>query len=231
MVIGGLVLSGVCVFGILAALLLPAVSQARESARRSACRNNLKMIGLALHNYNETYGTLPPAYIPDATGKPMHSWRVLILPYLDQQPLHNAYDFNQPWDSPQNLAVTQNIPPVYACPSSTNQGDTHYVYITGKGTCFEGAQGIKFRRIIDGTSHTLLVVEAREPGIHWSEPRDFDMKAFMATGEPGGFSSTHPGGFNALFGDGSVRFINENIDTTTLKSLTTPAGGETIGNF
>ena len=230
-VIGGIVLSGVCVVGILIALLLPAVQQAREAARRSACKNNLKQIGLALYNYNDTYGTFPPAYIPDSTGKPMHSWRVLILPFIDQMPMHDAYDFSQPWDSPQNMAITQHIPEVFICPSSPNHSDTHYVLITGKDTCFDGSKAIKAREISDGTSQTLFVVEARESGIHWSEPRDYDTASFTAPGDPGGLSSYHLRGFNALFGDGSVRFINESTNVQILKGLITPSGGEVIGEF
>src|SRR4029453_12945484 len=73
------------------ALLLPAVQQAREAARRTQCKNNLKQIGLALHNYADVYGSFPPAYIADETDKPMHSWRVLILPFLDQDQLYKEY--------------------------------------------------------------------------------------------------------------------------------------------
>ena len=191
LVIGGIVLAGICLFCILAALLLPAVQQAREAARRTQCRGNLTAIGLALHNYHDMYGTFPPAYIPDTTGKPMHSWRVLILPFVDQTSLHAAYDFNKPWDSPENMSVTRNTPSVFRCPSAPGRLDTtHYVVITGRDTCFDGAKGIKIRGIPDGTSSTLLVVEAHDSGIHWSEPRDYDMPTLTA---PGGLNSRHPG--------------------------------------
>ena len=86
--------------GILVALLLPAVQASREAARRAQCANNLKQIGLAFHNYHDAHKTFPPAYIPDKDGKPMHSWRVLILPYLEQQALYKRYNFDEPWDSP-----------------------------------------------------------------------------------------------------------------------------------
>src|SRR5579872_1042254 len=83
--------------GILAGFTLPAIQAAREAARRAQCANNLKMIGLALAQYESQYGRFPPAYIADADGKPMHSWRVLILPYLDEESLYSEYDFSEPW--------------------------------------------------------------------------------------------------------------------------------------
>src|SRR5690242_17032670 len=98
-VIGGLFLL-LCCTGVPFALILPAVQQAREAARRSQCKNNLKQIGLALHNYHETYGGLPPAFVADDQGRPMHSWRVLILPFLGEQALYNEYNLSEPWDGP-----------------------------------------------------------------------------------------------------------------------------------
>jgi len=91
--------------GILVALLLPAVQSAREAARRAQCSNNLKQIALAFHNYHDTYRTFPPAYIPDEDGNPKHSWRVLILPFLEQRALYEQYNFDEPWDSPNNRIV------------------------------------------------------------------------------------------------------------------------------
>ena len=82
------------------------VSTPRESPRRSQCRNNLKNIGLALHNYHEAHGCFPPAFVADANGKPMHSWRVLILPYLDQGPSRKMYSFNEPRDGPNNKKLS-----------------------------------------------------------------------------------------------------------------------------
>jgi len=233
LLIGGGVISACCIFGILIALLLPAVQQAREAARRSACGNNLKQIGLALHNYHDVYNTFPPAYIPDATGKPMHSWRVLILPFIDEAPMHDAYDFGKPWDHPDNLAVTRNIPLVFRCPSAPAQlASAQYVFITGKGTCFDGSKGIRLRDIDDGPSQTLLVVEAHDQVMQWSEPRDLDFMDLVSN--PGGTtgpSTAHIGGFHALRVDGSVTFISESIDPEILKALVTPRGKETVGEY
>ncbi len=228
LVVGGIVLAGVCVVGILAALLLPAVGQARGAAQGAQCKNQMKQIGLALHNYHEVYNTLPPAYIPDADGKPMHSWRVLLLPFLEQQPMFEAYDFDKPWDHPDNLAVTRVTPDVFRCPSAEGPSSgTHYVFITGKGTSFEGSNEIAFRDIKDGTSNTLAVVESHEVDVDWFEPRDLDVSEFTAMPP----AAEHSGGLHALFFDGSVRRLPKTISLDTLKALVTPGGGEVIGEY
>ena len=217
-----------CGAPILIALLLPAVQAAREAARRMQCQNNLKQIALALHNYNDAHGSLPPAYIADENGRPMHSWRTLILPYLEQQALHSRYDFNQPWDSPANQAVVNTQIPVYACPSDPN-GDsqsTSYMFITGQGAAFDGQNAPKFSQITDGTSNTLAVVEVPSAGTHWAKPQDIDIDDFLLppTGRTG--RSYHRGGFQAAFLDGSVRFISDSVAGSILRAMVTPDGGE-----
>src|SRR5579863_9248252 len=107
----------IAIIAILVSLLIPATQQAREAARRSQCKNNLKQIGLALHNYHDAFGSFPPAFVADANGKPMHSWRVLILPYLDQLPLYKEYNFSEPWDGPNNSRLLNRMPPAFSCPS------------------------------------------------------------------------------------------------------------------
>src|SRR6056297_1698819 len=106
----------IIILAILVALLLPGVRTTRGTARRSACKNNLKQIGLALHNYHDTYGSLPPAYTVDEQGRKLHSWRTLILPFLEEQALYEQIDLSQPWDSPANAAAFETIPIVYRCP-------------------------------------------------------------------------------------------------------------------
>ena len=145
--------------GILVALLLPAVQSAREAARRMQCTNNLKQIGLAMHNYHDTFKCFPPAYIPDEDGRPMHSWRVLILPYLEEQALFEQYDFDQPWDGPNNRQLSQTIIPLFQSPGSSAGGEptTDYVLVTGPGTAFVGGESVKSTEIRDGTSATIMV--------------------------------------------------------------------------
>src|SRR5437016_2000216 len=97
-------LAGLAIFMLLIALLIPATrSSARPAARRAQCVNNLKQIAQALLNYEQAYGALPPAYTVDAKGRPLHSWRTLILPYLEQEPLYRTIDLSKPWNDPANV--------------------------------------------------------------------------------------------------------------------------------
>jgi prepilin-type processing-associated H-X9-DG protein len=226
--------------GILAALLLPAIQAAREAARRAQCTNNLKQIAIAFHNYHDTYKTFPPAYIPDKDGNPMHSWRVLILPFMEQQALYQRYNFDEPWDSPGNLAVTNTVIPTYCCPScppstgSAGSTETNYMVITGPGTVFDGAKAARFSDITDGTANTILVVEVVGTGVNWAEPVDLDASNMqfpnVAPGSTGP-DSYHPGGLNAALCDGSVQFLSDTMARQVFDSLVTKAGNEMIPSY
>ena len=109
----------IAIIAILIALLLPAVQQAREAARRTQCKNNLHQLGLALHNYHDEYQCFPPAYTVDPDGKPLHSWRTLILPYLEHGPLYATIDLSKPWDDPANKAAYATNIQAYRCPSAS----------------------------------------------------------------------------------------------------------------
>ena len=154
--------------------LLPAVSRARETARRMSCLYNLKQIALALHNYESDYGRFPPACITDDQGQPLHSWRVLLLPYLEGSVLYEAYDFNEPWDGPNNRKLADVALRTFSCPVEADKPvtTTSYVAVVGPHTAWPGAQPSRFDDFTDGTSNTLLVVEVKGSGIHWMEPRD-----------------------------------------------------------
>lgn len=229
--------AALCIVPILIALLLPAVQAAREAARRTQCANNLKQIGLAFHSYQDVHGCLPPAYLADKDGKPMHSWRVLILPFLEQQNLYNMYKFDEPWDSQNNLRVAEMMPRVYQCPSAVSGGRfTDYMVITGPETLFDGAKSASLNQIADGTSNTLLVVEAKGASTRWTEPVDIELakSSLMTFGGPqGDIGSNHRGGggAQALFADGSVKFLRKDVPPQTLKSLATKAGGEAVPGF
>jgi prepilin-type processing-associated H-X9-DG protein len=234
-IIIGIAVLGVIVVcgGILLALMLPAVSAAREAARRSQCTNNLKQLGLAMHEYHDNYKCFPPAYIPDEDGKPMHSWRVLLLPYLEQQPLYEAYNFDEPWDSPGNLALAAQMPPFFRCPSDGESGrsETSYAMLVGPQTISDGPTANGIGDIKDGTSNTILLVEVTGSGINWLEPRDVDVeKSALAINNPAGtgIRSNHPGGVNILFCDGAAQFLSETIDPQVLKGLSTINGGEPV---
>jgi prepilin-type processing-associated H-X9-DG protein len=225
--------------GILAALMLPAVQAAREAARRISCNNHMKQIALAFHNYATANRCFPPAYIPDKNGKPMHSWRVLILPYLDgEDGVYKEYRFNEPWDSPHNRALASRMPSVYACPSEGPPGGsiTSYAMLVGPQAFSTGPTGRTFAEITDGTSNTLMVVEAVNAKINWMEPRDLNVEDMQFQIGRGGtpnavrddMSSAHSGGANAAFCDGSVQFIPASTDPKDLKAMTTVNGGEKV---
>ena len=231
-VLGGVIL---LVVPCLIALLLPAVQQAREAARRSQCKNNLKQIGLALHNYHDVYGSFPPAYVADENGEPMYSWRVLILPYLDQQALYDSFDLSQPWDAPPNIDLLDRMPAVFRCPSHGDEEDeggiTHYAGVTGENTIFQGAEPVQIADVTDGTSNTIMVGEVAYAGIAWTAPVDINIEDNPDIGDPDGFSSDHVGGVHFLMTDGAVRFVSENIDSQTLENLYLRNDGNAIGGF
>jgi prepilin-type processing-associated H-X9-DG protein len=214
--------------GVVVALLLPAVESAREAARRAQCTNNLKQIGLAFHNYHAANKTFPRAAITDKQGKPILSWRVAILPYINQLELYNKFKLNQPWDSPHNKALLKEIPSTYVCPSRSGAEPftTCYQVFSGKGAMFEDGQDIGLASVTDGTVNTVLVVEAKD-AVPWTKPADltFDLEAAPSLY---GAGSAHPGGFNALFGDGSVRFIALSINLDVFRALITRNAGEVI---
>lgn len=215
--------------GILFALLLPAIQAAREAARQSQCRNNLKQIGLALMMYESEWKSLPPAYLADADGKPMHSWRVLILPYLESADLYDQYDFSEPWDGPKNSRLLGRMPPVYSCPShGTGAGltTTDYAGVFGEHCVFRGDNPVRIADITDGTSNTLMVAEATGAGIPWMKPEDIDVSKHPLLGDKAGFSSHHPRGVCGLRVDGSVNLIEQTIFPAVLQALFTIDGGE-----
>jgi len=222
-----LVVCGAAVIGcgLLAGLLLPAVQSARAAARRVQCSNNLRVIGLAMLQYESQYGSLPPAFVADKNGKPMHSWRVLILPFLERMDLYKRYNFDEPWDGPTNRKLLGQMPPQYHCISSDVPFEkrlTSYVVVVGKNTAFPGAKARELSELADGPARTLLVVEACHTGINWMEPRDLDLDAMnlrINDRDRPGIGSTHREGANAVFADGHIEMLPVNMPAAKLKSL------------
>ena len=149
---------------VLLALVLPVVRSALESARREQCKDNLRQIGLALQGYHDAFGCFPPAAIVDKQGRPMLSWRVAILPYLGAAERYSRFRLDEPWDSPHNLALVNDRPDVYACPSDPDlkPGMTGYQVVVGTDTVFPpDFRPVKIADVTDGTSNTLAVGETR----------------------------------------------------------------------
>ncbi len=298
----------IAIIAILVALLLPAVQQAREAARRTSCKNNMKQIGLALHNYQSTHNVFPPSstsgFGQGVWGYPtvsavslsdptihLHSFASLILPFLEAGNLQDSINYNVSALAPANQGASSQILPFYRCPSYSGQEFSNdALYTTGvgynkfairnyvalgaktvyglsgaPGTSAEGVMypGSKtsFRDIVDGTSNTIMIAETREQSASvWIDGTsatvaarwaDFSLPTLAGNSSSinhenyyytGGTipnsidqiwcpSSLHQGGAQHLLGDGSVRFISENIDYIVYESLASRAGGEVIGEY
>jgi len=212
--------------------LLP-VPSGGPASPRPVCANNLKQIALALNNYHDNHGCFPPAYIGDENGRPMHRWRVLILPYLEQQPFYDQYRFDEPWDGPNNSKLADIQLEIFHCPSEQDRPATmtSYVAVVGPDTAWPESNPTTLDDFTDGTSNTLLVVEVANSGIHWMEPRDLHVVQMVPGVNPKagqGISSLHKGGANVCFADVSVRFLPETLSRQQLEALLTIAGGESI---
>jgi hypothetical protein len=204
--------------GILVALLLPAVQAAREAARRMESMNHLKQIGLALHNYHDTYNTFPAAYIEDENGTPRTSWRTAILPFVEQAPLADQYDDDKSWDDPANSSIVSMMVPIFVSPRDPKAGGnkTSYLALGGPGTVFDGPKFTKIAQIADGTSNTVLVVEVLGSNVQWAQPKDLDVNQVQLSGQPGDLDGQR--GFLALFADGSVQYL-QGVTLEQLKEL------------
>lgn len=205
----------------------------KDDIRKFGSVKNLMQIGLAIHTYTgENGGRLPPAASSgskDPTGKPLLSWRVAILPYLDQQALYKEFDLDQPWDHPTNLKLVAKMPKLYVVPGvEAKEGMTHYRTLVGPGTFLEPHKGkdgrlatrYKIGATPDGTSQVIAVVEATEPTI-WTKPDDL---AYDPKGPLPKFGVT-PAGFNVLFADASTRFVPSTVSEKVLRPYLTGDNG------
>ena len=216
-----------------AALLVPATGSARGAARRAQSVNNLKQFGLALHNMHSVNDRFPPQAIADKKGKPLLSWRVAILPYIEQAALYNEFKLDEPWDSPHNKTLIARMPATYTVPGSKAEpGKTFYRGFSGESTLFDPKvkDGVSLRDVTDGTSNTIGIVEAKKAVI-WTKPDDeipFDPAPEKAGNILQNVGGHFPGGFDALFLDGSVKFIKETVNINVLRALISRNGGEVV---
>ncbi len=288
----------IAIIAILIALLLPAVQQAREAARRTQCKNNMKQLGLALHNYHDVHTAFPSGWIavdPVTRQQTAHDglngagWGTMILPYLDQSQLYNRFNANLAIHDPVNVPFINNVLPAWQCPSDPKpdrweieeEGSpgtilaelptANYIGVfgtealdgcenapgtapvAGNGQCrgdgiFYHNSRVRMRDITDGTTNTFIVGERRTntqrgwfstwPGMVAEGEEAFQRILGSADHVPNDpvahlddFSSPHEGGAQFVLGDGSCRFISENIDHGLYQSLATIQGGEVVGEF
>ena len=209
----------------------------------------MRQLGMALHNYHNTHGKFPPAYVTGPDGKPWHSWRLLILPYVEGENLYKAYSFDEPWDGPNNRKLWALMPEIFLCPGcarATTLGliecpsnCTNYVAIVGPQTAWPGDTGKKIDDIQDGAANTLLLVEAIEP-ICWMEPRDLPyeqaLELLTTNKKPGHLStsdgffaaSTYSFGLNAIYSDAHVAWLPLGMEEEAASALLTSAGRELL---
>lgn len=226
----------VFVGGVVAATMLSAMPSTR--GRMPPCHAHLRSLTHAIATYAYVNGgALPPAWIADASGRPMHSWRVLILPYLDQRALYDKYRFDEPWDGPHNRKLHDTVLEVFRCPDDSGGKKstmTSYVAVVGPETFWPGAESVTFDQIRDSTTFTLLLVEVVDSGIHWMEPRDLDfatMSFRINDNKAKGISSHHPDVVYVAPADGSVRGVHKKkLRPETVRALLTRSGGERIGD-
>jgi len=185
---------------------------------------NLKELALAMHNYHDNHGTFPPAAL-HKDGKPLLSWRVLILPYLEQKDLYDQFKLDEPWDSAHNKKLLEKMPKIFDLGKvKTKPHTTFYQVFAGEGAAFEGADGLQIQDITDGTSNTILIAEAGE-AVPWTKPADLAFEAKKKLPKLGGMFKDR---FHVAFADGSVRTIPSNFNTAVMEALITRAGGEVV---
>jgi hypothetical protein len=190
---------------------------------------NLWQLAVAMHNYATDHNVrFPPAAIRGQGDKPLLSWRVALLPYLGHEKLYKEFKLDEPWDSPHNRPLLAKMPKVYAPPGGKTKEPhtTCYQVLVGEDTIFSDKEGMAIARIPDGTSNTLLIVEARE-AVPWTKPADLPFAADKPLPEFGGLLDD--GLFSVVFADGSVRVIRRGMEeefVRTLRALITYSGGE-----
>jgi hypothetical protein len=188
--------------------------------------NNLKQIALAIHNYEHEYNCLPPAHIVDASGNPFHSWRTLILPYLEQAELYKSIDLSKPWRDPANATALNTYVSVFHCPASeARQNTTTYLAIAAPDCCFLSSKSRSLAKITDAHDLTLMVIEAGvDNAVPWMAPVDADEPLFMSLGPAA--KMHHPGGMDACFVSGQVTFLKATTPAPVRRALISISGND-----
>lgn len=210
------------------AMFVPSLQATQEALRRAKSAGNLSRIGAALRGYERVFRSYPPTASRDAAGRPLLSWRVYMLPFLDELELYRQFRLDEPWDSDHNRPLAERIPAVYRAPNLPDgalAGTTTYLAATGEGAFFDSPHGTGVRSadVADGLERTIMVVEAEAAqAVYWTAPDDLPVDLqdpFKGLGARGG-------GFQALFGDGAVRFFEYAVGAPTLRALFTRAAGD-----
>ncbi len=196
----------------------------RVTSRRVQCINRLTNIALAIHNYANSHGVYPPAYTVDADGKPLHSWRTLVLPYLDQRALYDTIDFTKPWNDPANAKAYAAELSIFQCPSAgLDPHETTYLAVTTPNSFLRPTEARDLADLAADFQETLLVIDAPvKHAVHWMAPQDADESVVLGLANDGDLH--HPGQFVAAFVDGRVRTLSPDMPEAEFRRLTTIAG-------
>lgn len=222
----------IAIIATLLALLAPMQrGGGRETARRITCLNNLKQISLALLNYEEEHGTLPPAFTVDENGNRLHSWRTLLLPYLELQKLYDTIDLTKPWDDPANEQARETFVEVYECPSAhSDDGSTTYLAVVGPDCVFSADGARSSSDVVDGAAETITFLDvAWSRDIHWMSPEDISPEEVIEMFNA--HEAHHPAIYQVAFLDGHATAIPEDIEREALRAMLTIAGGESLEGF
>lgn len=231
-VTASLVVAVVGVWLILTQIVLPRIDGSSPSARSKVSQQNIETIAAAMLSYHGDYGSFPPAYVTDQQGRPAHSWRVLLLPYLGKRDLYNRYRFDLPWDSPENMLIRHDMPKVFASPADANSstyGETSYMVIVGAQTPFPFDQTCSLSDLPDGSDQTVLVVEVFGSQVPWTAPEDLEFSQLtMSVNANGanGISSGHLPGAWSCTADGVSHWLSDGTTPEFLQAILTRDGGE-----
>lgn len=209
------------------------VRQARRMAIGTSSQGRLNQLSMALHNYHDTYGQFPPAFVADENGKPIHSWRVLILPFIEEQQLYKEYRFDEPWDGPHNVTLSNRMPVAFHSPSEPpSKSHTNLVVITGPQTIFPGSRSTCLDDIRDGQENTILLTEVGNSMIPWLAPQDLSAEtmSFRVKDSTGtGISCAKWRQPYVVFADSITAYsLMPSLDPDSLRALTTISGREPI---
>lgn len=231
-----LVVAG-CLLGCVAALLLifalafPAIRAARAAALRDQTQDNLAKLVQAMNQYRSDHGSYPPAFLPDANGVPMHSWRVLLLRYLDAG-LYEDYNFDLPWDQ-QDQRFRMRMPDVFAAAGdegALEAGNTSYFLVVGNETAFPKGKATTDASFQDGPSETIMIVECHGSQTEWLKPSDlqFDRMRLVINGGVGEINSSDPRGAFVVTADGVTHFLHVDAPPEQVRALITASGNDVV---
>ena len=226
-VLGGLLIAALFCGGVLVALLLPALTSAPRASQVMQASNHLKQVGLAFHNYHAAYQQLPLPAVTNASGEPLWSWRVALLPFVEEQPTWERWQQDDAWNSGVNSPLLLPIPVVYRSPAEAdpNTDQTHIFAVRHPRGVMSGESTLAFKDVTDGLSDTILAVWLPHRTTTWAAPEDITLPEIQA--EFGKLSP--PDAILLLMGDGAVRRITQPLDDKTIEAMVTRDAGDVVG--